>query len=293
MSNLTQRLITGSIFVAVLVSAIWFSVWSCAALFLLIAILGLLEFYRLSEKAGAHPQKFAGTFIGACVIVAAFLLKSGMHPSVLTPVAMLVFLLFFAELFRKKENPFAGLAWTMLGIIYIAVPFAMLVYKSVPPKQLSGPFMTPAAGVYDPRPVLMIFILIWISDSMAYVCGRLFGKHKLFERISPKKTWEGFTGGLLFTGVFAFFICGWMMKENCTMETKIMWVITGVVISITGTLGDLTESLFKRSIGVKDSGTILPGHGGILDRFDALLLATPFALFTQYVFTNYLLHRLF
>jgi phosphatidate cytidylyltransferase len=146
---------------------------------------------------------------------------------------------------------------------------------------------------YDYRPLLTIFILIWVSDTMAYVCGRLFGKHKLWERISPKKTWEGFIGGFIFTVATGGMIANWILYNKYNYHEEIKWICVAAVISVTGMLGDLVESLFKRSINVKDSGNILPGHGGILDRFDALLLATPFALTTYYLCDAILKHSLF
>jgi phosphatidate cytidylyltransferase len=290
--NLIQRIITGTLFVVVLVGAIWWSAWSMAALFLLITVLGLWEFYGLAEKAGAQPQKIYGVVAGALVVVLPVVVKGMMYSRMGQPVAMglllipLLFLPFFIELWRKKENPFANIGWTLMGIIYIAVPFAILAWAFAPAGFISYSFndygrdFVPSSRhlLYDHKPLLTFFILIWTSDTMAYVCGRLFGRHKLWERISPKKTWEGFLGGLVFTVFAAGMIANWFMANNWHYKQEAVWMITAVVISVTGMLGDLSESLFKRSIGVKDSGTILPGHGGILDRFDALFLAVPFGM---------------
>ena len=295
--NLIQRLITGTIFVVVLVSAIWFSYYAMAGLFLLIVILGLREFYGMAEKTNAHPPKTFGIIFGTLILFLTIVSKL-FDPNIGFFILPIIFLPFFVELYRKKENPFANIGWTLLGWIYIVVPFGLLLINFMP-KQFFDFGKHPYWDLhsyfhetYDPRPILLIFVLIWISDSMAYVCGRIFGKHKLFERISPKKTWEGFIGGLIFTVAAAGAISKWILFREmdtnkamhwiCQME-MIKWICVAAVISITGMLGDLVESLFKRSIGVKDSGTILPGHGGILDRFDALLLATPFALFTIWI----------
>lgn len=290
MSNLAQRLITGSIFVVVLVGCIWFSPWTLGLLCLAVTILGLLEFYKLSLKAKAEPQSYWGIFIGVVMIVGAFFLKAGGYPILNYAMLPLVFLTFFIELFRKKQNPVSNISWTLGGLIYIALPMMLLVTTFVPANFLAKP-QSPWISEetvelilgYKPQPILVIFILIWVSDSMAYVCGRLFGKHKLWERISPKKTWEGFIGGLIFSGVTGHFL-GLLWLSDHDQQTAIMWTIIAVVISITGMLGDLVESLFKRSIDVKDSGTILPGHGGILDRFDALFLAVPFALTVYWLY---------
>jgi len=121
--------------------------------------------------------------------------------------------------------------------------------------------------------MLGFFIILWTSASLAYVCGRLFGKRKLYERISPKKTWEGFIGGVVFT-----IAASWLVGEYIGGLQHLHWMVIGGIVAITGTLGDLVESMFKRSIGVKDSGTLLPGHGGILDRFDAVLISSPFVV---------------
>jgi phosphatidate cytidylyltransferase len=291
--NLIQRIITGTIFIIVLVGCIMWNAWSMAGLFLLITMLGLNEFYKLAEKAGVQPQKGYGIFLGVFIFVSAFLLKA--YP--LLPLFFLIlpiaFLPFFIELYRKKENPFSNIGWTFLGVFYIAVPFSLLVFAFTP-SRLFYNIVYPQIDIlsaYDYRPLLTIFVLIWISDTMAYVCGRLFGKHKLWERISPKKTWEGFIGGFIFTVVAGGMIANWILYNKSNYNQEIKWICVAAVISVTGMLGDLVESLFKRSIDVKDSGTILPGHGGILDRFDALLLATPFALTTYYVCDQLLMHH--
>ena len=210
-----------------------------------------------------------------------------------------MFLPFFIELYRKKNNPFGNIGWTLLGILYVALPLSMLVITFTPYMLLRNYFQTgdfvPASftPAYQHGEIITFFVLIWISDTMAYVCGRLFGKHKLFERVSPKKTWEGYIGGLIFTGVAGFYIANLILYNNYNWHQEWIWTCTAVVISVTGTLGDLSESLFKRSIDVKDSGNILPGHGGILDRFDALFLATPFALTTYWIVSAAVNHRLF
>lgn len=290
--NLIQRLITGTIFVVVLVSAIWFSAWTMAALFLLITILGLHEFYKLSEKSGAHAQKKYGTIAGALIVLLMFFSKASPTPFSFLLLLPILFLPFFIELFRKKENPFANIGWTLLGIIYVAFPFAFLVLTFTPIRLLHDALYgaTLKMQAYDYRPLLTIFVLIWISDSLAYVCGRLFGKHKLWERISPKKTWEGFIGGFIFTVAAGGMIAHWVFADQFHHHQEIIWICVAAVISVSGMLGDLVESLFKRSIDVKDSGTILPGHGGILDRFDALLLATPFAI-SAFGICDYFLNR--
>lgn len=285
MSNLTQRLITGTIFVIVLVGCIWWSVWSMLVLMLVIGILGLNEFYNLSVKAGADPQKYYAIAVGALTILMAFFFKAG-HFLAIGVLALLplLFITFFIELWRKRANPFVNIAWTLAGIVYIIIPIGLITWTFTPKAFLIDyKMIAEKIPPYSGRHLLTFFILIWVSDSMAYVCGRLFGKHKLWERISPKKTEEGFVGGLVFT-VASGFALGYFWLSAQSASLGIMWSIIGLVISITGMLGDLAESLFKRSIDVKDSGTILPGHGGILDRFDAFFLAVPFALTVYWLF---------
>ncbi len=282
MSNLAQRLITGSIFVVVLVGCIWFSPWTLMLLCLTVTILGLHEFYKLSRKANADPMHAYGLFLGGITIIGSFLAQSSGASQYFLLLIPLLFLVFFIELFRKKNNPLANIAWTIAGVIYVAGPMVLLLVAFTPKY-----FIERLAGYdymesYDFKKPLMFFMLIWISDSMAYVCGRIFGKHKLWERISPKKTWEGFIGGLLFCGATGYLL-GWLWLSDHNSGSAITWMVIAVVVSVTGMLGDMVESLFKRSIDVKDSGTILPGHGGILDRFDALFLSVPFAITTYWI----------
>ncbi|HTL80509.1 MAG TPA: phosphatidate cytidylyltransferase [Bacteroidia bacterium] len=291
--NLIQRSITGTLFVIIVVSCIWFSPWSMFALFLLITILGLHEFYKLAEKTGAHPQSNFAIAAGSVTVLLVFLEKAFPFSYSIYWALLIVFLFlpFFIELYRKKENPFSNIAWTLLGYIYIVVPICMLVGTFTPHYLIESllikddEFIMPSYSMikYDHASLLTFFILIWTSDTMAYVCGRLFGKHKLFERVSPKKTWEGFIGGLLFTIITGGMIANWIIGNPHNYHHEILWICMAVTISITGVLGDLSESLFKRSINIKDSGNILPGHGGILDRFDAMLLATPFAMAVYWV----------
>jgi phosphatidate cytidylyltransferase len=284
-NNLIQRLITGTIFVIVLVGGMLWNQWSFSILFLAITALGLWEFYGLAEKAGAKPQKLTGLLTGLLVFFFFLTLQyttgimitgRSIPPAALIApfIFFIPFLLFFIELYRKKEMPFTNIAYTLLGILYVAVPFSvwsLVVIKTESHRELESLFVQET--IYRPHLLLGFFILIWTSDSMAYVCGRLFGKTKLFERISPKKTWEGFIGGIGFA-ILAGYLLSLFFHELKARE----WMVAAIIIAVTGTLGDLVESMFKRSIGVKDSGTILPGHGGILDRFDAALLATPFAV---------------
>lgn len=281
MSNFWTRTLTGTVFVAVMIGCIWWSFWSMAGLLFVISVLGLWEFYSLLEKNGYAPQKYYGLLLGiACFISIGFikLFESSVYLALLI---FLLFILFVLELFRKKETPFTNLALTLVGVIYIILPFAMLL--SVAPVVfgaeviallLSNFFENPAGELSSYKYILLgFFFLIWSNDTFAYLVGRATGRTKLFERISPKKTWEGTIGGTLCTQGIAYVISIYF-----TELAPVHWHMVALIVSVFGTLGDLVESLFKRSLGVKDSGAILPGHGGILDRFDGVLLAAPFVV---------------
>ncbi|GAB4144384.1 MAG: phosphatidate cytidylyltransferase [Bacteroidia bacterium] len=268
--NLIQRLITGSIFVTVLVGGIIWNQWSYGILFLFIITAGLLEFYRLSEKAGATPQKILGLTAGIAFFAGTFgIYATSKNLLILIVLSfLLLFVSFITELYRQSKHPFQNIAFTVLGILYVAVPFSLWNFTLF---ELPEPPL--GEWRYKGNILLGFFIILWTSDSLQYVCGRLFGRHKLFERISPKKTWEGFIGGALFT-----MLAAWFAGQYFTELRPVQWMIIAGIVAVAGTLGDLVESMFKRSIDIKDSGNILPGHGGILDRFDAVLISSPFVI---------------
>ena len=179
----------------------------------------------------------------------------------------LIAIVFITELYRKKENPFLNIAITLTGIIYLSLPVMLMV--------LIAFGFTPDDGIaYHGKVIMGCIFLLWGSDTGAYMIGSKFGKHRLFERISPKKSWEGFFGGM-FTSLLVAWINSMWFPDLNLME----WMMVAVIIVTSGTLGDLVESMLKRSLNVKDSGTIFPGHGGILDRFDGLLISMPFVFF--------------
>lgn len=257
MNNFWTRTLTGALFVAVMIFCIWWNYWSMVALFLVISVLGLWEFYSLLEKANYHPQKILGIIFGTIIFPLMFI------DGDFNPVNSLFFIpflwtLFIAELFNKKDTPITNIALTLFGIGYIVFPFLLLVIQSLN---------------YSNNLLLAFFFLIWANDTFAYLVGRAIGKTKLFERISPKKTWEGTIGGAVFTQGVAYLISVYF-----TELPPVHWHAIALIVSVFGTLGDLVESMFKRSLGVKDSGNILPGHGGILDRFDGVLLSAPFVV---------------
>lgn len=260
LSNLQQRLIVGVLGAALFIGGIIFSEWTFMLLFLGLTLLGTLEFYKLAGAAGIKPNKTLGAILAVGSFGAIFLIDKAYMPAELLYLALPgIFLVFVLELYRKEPQPFTNIAFTILGVFYIAVPFSLL--------QLLGHLQ----GEYRWQPILGLMLLIWAADTGAYIAGKNFGKHKLLERVSPGKTWEGWVGGTVLT-----VLVGWGLAALFHDLELYQWIGIAVIVSIFGVLGDLTESLLKRSLGVKDSGTLLPGHGGILDRFDSLIMAIPF-----------------
>lgn len=271
MNNFFKRTLTAGVFVAVSLGATYYSQLSFSILFFVVTVLGLLEFYTLSEKAGNHPQKLAGTIAGAFLFAGNAWVVSGAHDYRLLVINIpVLLLLFILELFRKKEQPFSNLAYTFLGIFYVAFPFSLLNH------------ILTMSGSYSYQVLFGCWFILWCNDSGAYLAGSAFGRNKLFPRVSPGKSWEGSIGGAVIAYVVAWIISGWY-----TSISRADWFVIAGILVVIGTLGDLVESLYKRSVGVKDSGSLLPGHGGILDRFDSLLMAIPF------VFSYLVLIRIF
>lgn len=270
MSNFWQRAITGTIFVAVLVGAIVMGGWYMHVLFGVIVFLGLIEFYALFKNTESKPQIYTGAITGVSIYISWILsmyFESTYYTILLLFSLCTLIIIASIELFRNTVRPFENISITISGIIYIVVPFSFLNVMSVD--------VNCHDVFHDYWPVLSVFILIWCNDTFAYLTGRLIGKHKLFERISPKKTWEGFIGGIVFAvaaGIVLAYFLEWSYPKMITY---------GIVVGVIGTAGDLVESMLKRSVGVKDSGTILPGHGGILDRFDTVLFVVPVIFFLE------------
>lgn len=250
MNNLKLRTISGLVLVAILVSGI---VISPITKFIVLSIVGLgtlNEMLKLFSKSGVAVA-YGGiyTLISAVIM----LLTAAFASAELIYVAVLLLIIrFIIELYRKKKRPLEGLGYEIFAFIYALMPIYLLI------------------EIADYRIVLSIFILVWTNDVGAYLVGSKFGKRRLFERISPKKSWEGFWGGLILVVIVAALIGNYWIGYRTGL-----WMITGVVVSIAAVYGDLFESMFKRSIGVKDSGNSIPGHGGFWDRFDALFLAAP------------------
>ena len=262
-SNLTQRIIAALVGVAVLIGGIIWSEWAYFAIFLFIALMSILEFYKLVGIDGMVPLKFWGSVCTVTIFVITFLIeKQILETRWLFLIFPVVLGTFFIKLYKKNEKkPFTNIAFTLLGIVYIGVPFSMMH------------FLVYIDDSYNWRLLLAVLFITWASDTGAYFAGSRYGKRALFARVSPKKSWEGSVGGTALALVFAL-----IFDHYLDFLVTWQWLcVTGIVI-IAGTYGDLVESLFKRSIAIKDSGTSIPGHGGFLDRFDSLFISLPFVV---------------
>ena len=268
MNNLVQRTLTGVIFLVVVVGAIVFNKISFFILFELIIIGAMYEFYTMVEKRKLNPQKIYGIIIGAIFFAANYFYADQLVSEDIFLIAIPILIsVFLVGLYTESDYSFANIGFTLLGIIYIAVPISFANY------------IVFHDHLYNYKLLLVFFILMWSFDTLAYVFGVSFGKHRLFERVSPKKSWEGFIGGLIFNIGIAYLI-SLVIKDLSFLQ----WGVLSVIVSVFGTYGDLVESSFKRNIDEKDSGSLLPGHGGVLDRFDAVLFALPlFYLYLHFV----------
>jgi phosphatidate cytidylyltransferase len=228
------------------------------------------EYYIMVRGTGVRPQLVTGIISGFLLYVISTVVALGWLPRswflAMIPVISLVMII---ELFRNVERPFDSLAHTFFSILYTALPFSMFPFAAFGHTGLNA--IIPAENIaFSPGIMVGFFLLLWSNDTGAYLVGSAIGRHSLFRRISPKKTWEGFFGGLVLTLLVARLFSGWLGVA----DTK-GWMIIALIISVGGTLGDLLESLLKRSLELKDSGTVMPGHGGFLDRFDSVVVAFP------------------
>lgn len=275
MKNFLVRLATGLIVSALFISATLYS-WLTFGLVILIAVTGAVyEFYSISTPARHGNTKGRGLTVALAIALTGLSILFNKRPFIFADVTILLpavlFFFFVRELFTRSENPFQEIGWSILPFIYIVLPIMLLNWL-----------------YFDKGPLfaLSILFLIWFYDSMCYICGSLFGRTKLIERISPKKTVEGLAGGMVLSLVFVFFYdkifaylgAQFHMKLPLDTYTNINWLIIGFVTLVFATFGDLVESLLKRSLHIKDSGSIMPGHGGFLDRLDAIFVALPFAV---------------
>ena len=282
MNNFIARTITGILFVATIVVC-FLNPTAMIFLFALVTGLTVWEFTGLvNDRPGVAVNRFISTVAGVYFFLAMAGTCSGFTSStVFIPYLITIIYLLVAELYAKQEDPIHDWAYTMMSQMYVVLPFSllnMLAFRAAP-----------EGIMYVYTLPLSVFVFLWVNDTGAYCCGSLFGKHKLFPRISPGKSWEGSIGGGVFVLVAAALV--WYLTDvydmNPTGMGMLEWMGLGLTVVVFGTWGDLVESLFKRTLGIKDSGNILPGHGGMLDRFDSSLLAIPAAV--VYLFTITLL----
>lgn len=280
MRNLIVRTVTGVLFVAVMVTC-FLRAEAMILLFALITGMTIWEYAGLvNDVPDVHVNRFICTVAGVYFFFAMAGFVTGITPTpfVFVPYLLTIIYLFISGLYVQSANPLNDWAYTMLSQLYIALPFSMINVLA---------FYNDRQGFLDFNTLLplSIFIFIWVNDTGAYCTGSLFGRHKLFPRVSPGKSWEGSIGGGVLVLVVASLV-GWY--ENGTAQdvasglSVIEWAGLGLVVVLFGTWGDLVESQMKRTLGVKDSGNILPGHGGMLDRFDSSIMAIPAAVIYLY-----------
>jgi phosphatidate cytidylyltransferase len=267
MNDILVRSFSGIVFVAAVILLLYFGVYTSLIFFLLIYLLGLVEFYKLFDHSPqVEPCKIMFIALGILFFLALVTPLLMNWPIHFFLIALLPFpVLMINELYRAKKNPLTNLGVSIFGWIYLAVPL-FLIYSI---NYFKGWEFA-----------LGLFIIVWANDTFAYLTGRFLGKNKLFERISPKKTWEGTIGGILFS-ILAGFL--WAKALDLSL---VFWLPSALAISVSAIFGDLIQSMFKRSVNVKDTGTIMPGHGGVLDRFDAVLFAAPIFFVIIYFYYN-------
>jgi len=263
LKDITIRTITGFGIVAAIIASILLGKYYFGALFFLFSVLGTYEFFTMIKKSDIIAQRFFGTAIaGLLYLLLWWVSFQPGRAMYLVIIVLLIFIVPIRELYRTDSNqPIPNIATTLFGIVYVALPFGLMN------------FMFRYHGVDTFHLLLGLFVILWTSDTFAYLVGSRIGKNRLFERVSPKKSWEGSIGGLV-AALISAFIFSFFFKEL----SLALWLGYALVIVVAGSYGDLVESMFKRSLNIKDSGNILPGHGGILDRFDAVFLAVPAAI---------------
>lgn len=270
MTNLIRRTITGAFIVIFVLGGLWLHPVS----FFLVGAVMIAgtqrEYFVMVRGSGLRPQMVAGIITGLVLYVIATFIAIGWLTTrwflIMIPVLAAVMTI---ELFRKTEKPFDSLAHTFFSIIYTAVPFSLFPFSAFNRTGLA-PLVKMQGIEFSPGILIGFFLLMWTYDTSAYLIGSSIGKHRMFERISPKKSWEGCIGGLILALLVARLISGWLGVTD-----RAGWMIIALIVVVAGTVGDLLESMLKRSLGLKDSGTIMPGHGGFLDRFDSVVLAFP------------------
>ena len=281
--NLIIRSISGIIFLAIMIVGMVFRPDAFIFLFTLITGMTIWEYTGLvNELEDVTINRFISTIAGMYFFLAVAAFRIGLADNfvIFVPYILSIVYLFISELYTNNKNAINDWAYTMLAQLYIAMPFSLI---NVLAFEISPDGMT---HHFDKLLPLSIFIFLWINDTGAYCSGSLFGKHKLFPRISPGKTWEGSIGGGIFVLIAAAIISYFANNGASAHSLNVIeWMGLGLTVVFFGTWGDLVESLFKRTLGIKDSGNIMPGHGGMLDRFDSSLMAIPASVVYLYSIT--------
>lgn len=272
MNNFVKRTLSGFVYVALVVGSILLSrYYVFPAVFALITGFAVREFQQIANRhLGADVNVNAGLVGAMLLFIISYLYASGIACFTLFSIyGMYVVAIVIYELYRANTNPVNNWAYFIMGQVFIAIPFSLLNYILY-------------INAFQPLVLLAVFVTIWVNDTGAYLVGITFGKHRLFERVSPKKSWEGFIGGAVFA-----LISGYVFSIFIPEISLVNWLVFSEIIVIFGTFGDLIESLLKRTANLKDSGNVIPGHGGLLDRFDSMLLAAPVILmFLSFVFAK-------
>ncbi len=274
MKNLLVRSISGVTFAAVVFAGILIHPLIFALIFASFSTLALFEFYSLLEKTGFKPYRYSGIAVGILIFVLFFLVADKIvSQNMIIVLILFPFVPFLTELFNKNEQGFENSLITLAGIMYVSVPFGILNFIVLPGSNSDLAFY--------PWIMAGILFIIWVYDSVAYFTGSLIGKHKIYSRISPGKSWEGLIGGAVFAVIMG--IINAVLFPSLSMTR---WIVIGIIVVAFGTCGDFFESKLKRVAGVKDSGNLMPGHGGILDRFDSLLFSVPVIFIWLNLFGN-------
>lgn len=267
-NNLWVRARTAVFFVGTVLLALYFSVWSYAALMSIVLLLAHVELHKIF-KIQRCENKCSPLYLPLSLITglstflgSLFIISGQLNPAYALLFIPLLFLPFVIELWADSDQPVRNIAFQLFAFVYISLPLVLLNFIVI--DQL---------GDYRALLVMGIILLVWANDAAAYMVGSMIGKNKLFERISPKKTREGSIGGVVGTLIAAMLI--YLVFNIYTWQD---WLYMALILSITASFGDLIQSLFKRSVKIKDTGTLFPGHGGVLDRFDAFFFAIPFVL---------------
>lgn len=285
MNNLIVRALTGAVFALLVLGAIFLDDRIASLMFGAFMLMGIIEFYKLFED---HKEVEIDWRLGTFFVILVYGIGISAIYQIIPAVfiyctAPLIFILALTELWRRKKNPILNVAVLFMGAFYIGYPFYLLTVTNLTDSPTNWTDIENTDVFYRMPITAMLILLVWTNDTFAYLIGRLLGKKKLFERISPNKTWEGTIGGIIFSVLLGVVFGLYSNNGN----DFIYWIVCALIIAACAIFGDLFQSMMKRSLNIKDSGSLLPGHGGILDRFDALLFAVPFFVAWTWIY-NYL-----